>query len=231
VSLPLLADRPDLGFQPGDHICAFYNGGKNLLDDIVVDFVSKGLQAGSKCICFLDDPTSVRERVPGELTAKDDILQFFTEEQGYLPEGSFSKEAFLRGMEDTVKGTLSAGYERLCLIGDTTVVIRKSVDLKEAYAELTCRRAPGTRWGRSVEGMRPETERFCISLKAWFATESEVSEFAPRYPQFIMCLYDLDLYDGETVMYVLRTHTRIFVNGLIITNPYYIPKRQFLGGR
>jgi hypothetical protein len=32
-------------------------------------------------------------------------------------------------------------------------------------------------------------------------------------------------------MYVLRTHTRIFLNGLIITNPYYIPKRQFLGGR
>lgn len=196
MSLPLLADSPDLGFQPGDHICAFYNGNKNLLDDIVVDFVSKGLQDGSKCICFLDDPTSVQERVAGVLTAKDDILQFFTEEQGYLPEGNFSKDAFLRGMEDTVKGTLSAGYERLCLIGDTTVVIRKSVD-----------------------------------LKAWFATESEVSEFAPRYPQFIMCLYDLDLYDGETVMYVLRTHTRIFVNGLIITNPYYIPKRQFLGGR
>jgi hypothetical protein len=196
VSLPPLADSPDLGFQPGDHICAFYNGGKSLLDDIVVDFVSKGLQAGNKCICFLDDSSSVQERVPDELTTKDDILQFFTEEQGYLPEGNFSKDAFLRGMEDTVKGTLSAGYERLWLVGDTTVVMRKSVD-----------------------------------LKAWFATESEVSEFAPRYPQFIMCLYDLDLYDGETVMYVLRTHTRIFVNGMIITNPYYIPKRQFLGGR
>ena len=99
-------------------------------------------------------------------------------------------------MEATVKGVLSEGYERLWLIGDTTVVVRNAVD-----------------------------------LKAWFATESEVSEFAPRYPQFIMCLYNLDLYDGEMVMYVLRTHTRIFVNGLIITNPYYIPKRQFLGGR
>jgi hypothetical protein len=43
-----------------------------------------------------------------------------------------------------------------------------------------------------------------------------------------MCLYNLDLYDGEMVMYVLKTHTRIFVNGLIIDNPYYIPKQQFL---
>jgi hypothetical protein len=196
MSPPLIADRSDLGFQQGDHICAFYNGGENSLDNIVVDFVSKGLQAGNKCICFLDSPTAVRGRIPDELAAKDNILQFFTEEEGYLPEGNFSKDSFLRGMEAAVQGTLSEGYERLWLIGDTTVVVRKSIDLKQ-----------------------------------WFATESEVSEFAPRYPQFIMCLYNLDLYDGETVMYVLRTHTRIFVNGLIITNPYYIPKRQFLGGR
>jgi hypothetical protein len=196
MSPPLLVDSSDLGFQPGDHICAFYNGGENSLDNIVVDFVSKGLQAGNKCICFIDSPSSVRDRIPGELMPKDDILQFFTEEEGYLPEGHFSTDSFLRGMEAAVKGTLSEGYERLWLIGDTTVVVRKSIALKE-----------------------------------WFATESEVSEFAPRYPQFIMCLYNLDLYDGETVMYVLRTHTRIFVNGLIITNPYYIPKRQYLGGR
>jgi MEDS: MEthanogen/methylotroph, DcmR Sensory domain len=195
MTLPPLAGSPGLDFQVGDHICAFYNGG-NALDDIVVDFLSKGLAAGNKCICFMDSPSPVRDRIPSELTSKDDILQFFTEEEGYLPEGHFSTDSFLRGMEATVKGTLSEGYERLWLIGDTTVIVRKSID-----------------------------------QRAWFATESEVSEFAPRYPQFIMCLYNLDLYDGETVMYVLRTHTRIWVNGLIITNPYYIPRRQFLGGR
>lgn len=195
MTLPPLAGSPDLGFKVGDHICAFYNGG-NALDDIVVDFLSKGLAAGNKCICFMDSPSPVRDRVPSELRSKDDMLQFFTEEEGYLPEGHFSTDSFLRGMEATVKGTLSAGYERLWLIGDTTVIVRKSID-----------------------------------QRAWFAAESEVSEFAPRYPQFIMCLYNLDLYDGETVMYVLRTHTKIWVNGLIITNPYYIPRRQFLGGR
>jgi hypothetical protein len=34
----------ELGFQVGDHVCAFYNGG-NALDDIVMDYVLKGLQA------------------------------------------------------------------------------------------------------------------------------------------------------------------------------------------
>lgn len=30
-------------------------------------------------------------------------------------------------------------------------------------------------------------------------------------------------------MYVLQTRPKIFVNGMIITNPRYIPKQQFLG--
>ena len=191
--MALPAQNPDLGFQPGDHICAFYNGGGNYLDDIVVDFVFKGLGAGNKCICFIDTPSSVQARIPADLLSRDNILQFFSEEEGYLPAGYFSTEAFIEGLDATARGVLSDGYERLWLIGDTSVVARNSID-----------------------------------LKAWFATEAQVSELAPRYPQFIMCLYDLDLYDGEMVMYVLRTHTRIFVNALIIQNPYYIPKQQFL---
>lgn len=183
----------DLGFKPGDHVCAFYNGGGSQLDDLVVDFVSEGLRAGNKCICFIDTAASVQPRIPGELLTRDNILQFFTEEEGYLPTGQFSADAFIDALDSTAKGVLSDGYDRLWLMGDTSVVPRSSVD-----------------------------------LKAWFATEARVSELAPRYPQFIMCLYDLNLYDGETVMYVLKTHTRIFVNGLIIQNPYYIPQQQFL---
>lgn len=45
--MALPARNPDLGFQPGDHVCAFYNGGGSYLDDLVVDFVSEGLRAGN----------------------------------------------------------------------------------------------------------------------------------------------------------------------------------------
>ena len=37
---PRALDIADLGFQVGDHVCAFYNGGDSALDDIVVDYVS-----------------------------------------------------------------------------------------------------------------------------------------------------------------------------------------------
>ena len=191
---PRALDIAELGFQVGDHICAFYNGGDDDLDNIVVDYVCKGLQAGDKCVCMIDTASSVRERIPGELLSRDGILQFLTEDEGYLPEGQFSKDTFIRSLEAMVQGVLSDGYDRLWLIGDGSVIAHNAVD-----------------------------------LKTWFAAESEVNELAPRYPQFLLCLYNLDLFGGETVMYVLKTHPRIFVNGMIIANPYYIPARQFPG--
>ena len=189
------SDFADLGFRAGDHVCAFYNEGGNSLDDIIVDYVSKALRAENKCVCFIDTEPAVRDRIPSELVSREGIVQFFTEDEAYLPGGQFSKDGLLHSLEALVKQALSDGYQRCWVLGNVSWVVRNAFD-----------------------------------TKTWFAAESEVSELAPQYPQVIMCLYDLDLFDGETVMYVLKTHPRIFVNGIIIDNPHYIPTRQFLGG-
>jgi hypothetical protein len=44
-----------------------------------------------------------------------------------------------------------------------------------------------------------------------------------------MCLCDLDLFDGEAAMRVLRTHPWIHINGIIVPNSHCIPTWQFLG--
>src|SRR5215469_7682908 len=187
-------DIADLDFQVGDHVCAFYNGGGNALDDIVVDYASRGLRAGNKCTCvsFTSTASSVLDRIPPELMSRKGILQFITENQA---DGGFSVEAGLRMLEAMAKEALSEGYGRHWLIGDASFVARD---------------------------LPPE------SMKTWFTYEAEIFELASRYPQFIMCLYDLDRWAGELVMSVLQTHPRIFVNGLVLPNPYYLPMRQFL---
>ena len=187
-------DIADLEFEVGDHVCAFYNGGGSALDDIVVDYVSKGLRAGNKCAClsFTNTASSVLDRIPPELVSREDILQFITEKQA---KGGFSVEAGLSTLEAMAKEALSDGYDRLWLIGDASFVAR----------DLPPR-----------------------SMKTWFTYEAEVNELASRRSQFIMCLYDLDRWAGDLVMSVLQTHPRIFVNGLVLSNPYYIPLRQFL---
>ena len=110
---PRAPDIPELGFQVGDHVCAFITAA-NSLDDIVVDYVCKGLQAGNKCVCMIDTASSVRERIPGELVSRDGILQFLTEHEAYMPEGHFSKDTFIRSLEAMAKevsptGTTASG--------------------------------------------------------------------------------------------------------------------------
>ncbi len=68
VRAPKIAD---LGYKVSDHVCAFYNEG-NFPDDIVVQYLSKGLQAADKCafFCSADTASSVRDRIPGELMTR-----------------------------------------------------------------------------------------------------------------------------------------------------------------
>jgi len=71
----MIEQVPDLGYRVGDHLCAFHNG-PGALNDIVVDY--------------------------GELVARDGILQFFGEEEAYLPDGPFSKDASMASLRGII---------------------------------------------------------------------------------------------------------------------------------
>src|SRR6201999_3771060 len=98
MTIPAVQD-PSFGFVPGDHVCAFYSGSRNVLGDIVVDYVTRGLEAGNKVFCMVDEPSAVRSRIPPELVSRDDMLHVLTEDEAYMPDGRFSKDAFIRSME------------------------------------------------------------------------------------------------------------------------------------
>ena len=188
------SDTPELGFHVGDHVCAFYDGGSGQLTDIIVDYLSKGLRAGHKCFCMVDPPAAVRDRIAPELIARDGSLEVVSEDAAYMPDGHFSKDAFIGRMKAGIEAAFAQGYDRFRAVGDESFLIRNSVDIKE-----------------------------------WFAAEAELNTLVPDFPHFFFCLYDLDLFDGDTVMYVLRTHPRIYVNGMIIANPHYVPADQLAG--
>jgi hypothetical protein len=177
---------PSLGFLPGDHVCAFYSGSRNVLDDIVVDYVTKGLAAGNKVFCMVDQPSAVQGRILPELVARDGMLNILTEDEAYMPDGHFSKDTFIRNMQAMVLEAFAHGYDSFRAVGDESFIIRNGVDIGE-----------------------------------WFAAESELNSIVPDYPHFFFCLYDLDQFDGGTVMHVLRTHPRVYVNGILIDNPHY----------
>jgi hypothetical protein len=140
--------------------------------------------------CMVDDPAAVQSRVPARLLARDSMFHVLTEDEAYMPDGSFSKDVFIRNMETMAQEASDEGYGSFRAVGDESFLVRNGVDIRE-----------------------------------WFAAESELNKIVPDFPHFFFCLYDLDLFDGDTVMYVLRTHPRVYVNGIIIGNPHYQAER------
>jgi MEDS: MEthanogen/methylotroph, DcmR Sensory domain len=192
MTIPTSQD-PSLGFRPGDHVCAFYSSSRNVLDDIVVDYVTRGLEAENKVFCMVDQPSAVRDRIPAQLVARDGMLNVLTEDEAYMPDGRFSKDTFIASMQAMVHEAFAHGYDGFRGVGDESFLIRNGVDIGE-----------------------------------WFAAESELNRIVPDYPRLFFCLYDLDLFDGSTIMHVLRTHPRVYVNGILIGNPHY-QTGQFTG--
>lgn len=125
---------PDLGFRVGDHVCAFYSSSSNSLDDIVVDYLSAGLQAGHKCFGMVDTPSSVRDRIPGDLVSRDGMLRILTEDEAYMPDGRFSKDTFISNMRAMVQEAFAEGYDRFRAVGDESFIIRNAVDIREWFA-------------------------------------------------------------------------------------------------
>lgn len=59
--------------------------------------------------------------------------------------------------------------------------------------------------------------------------EARLNRFLPRYPQVILCLYDLDRFtDGEVLIDILRTHPKVLMSGIVLDNPWYIEPAEFL---
>ena len=72
-------DITGFGYQFGDHVRAFHDGG-NDVDDIVVDHAFQGLQAGNKCVRFADRVSSVRDPVPAKPMTREGVLPFPAED-------------------------------------------------------------------------------------------------------------------------------------------------------
>ena len=58
--------------------------------------------------------------------------------------------------------------------------------------------------------------------------ESRVSIMLRDHPITVVCQYDANLFDGATVMDVLKVHPQMIINGSIVQNPFYIEPEEYL---
>jgi hypothetical protein len=58
--------------------------------------------------------------------------------------------------------------------------------------------------------------------------EAKLNYILPRYPDPVVCVYDLNKHSGSVVMDILRTHPMVIVGGVLQENPLYVPPDQLL---
>jgi hypothetical protein len=67
-------------------------------------------------------------------------------------------------------------------------------------------------------------------MHALLRYESELNRFTDRYPQAILCMYDLSQYNESIVVDLLKTHPLILLSGMALENPYYLAPDEVIKG-
>jgi MEDS: MEthanogen/methylotroph, DcmR Sensory domain len=58
--------------------------------------------------------------------------------------------------------------------------------------------------------------------------ETRFNYVSPKYPDPVICAYDLSKFSSSVVIDAMRTHPVVIIGGVLQENPFFIPPDQFL---
>jgi hypothetical protein len=167
-------------------------------DRLLAGYLGAGLTAGDKCICVVDSAFTARRL---ESLARPSSGPGYPEGQLdiHLPESTY-----LAGGEFSTSDMLAFWTEGM------NRAEHEGYSFFRLAGEMTwaLRDAPG------VEHLA--------------GYESELNRVTSGYPVVVLCLYDLDLFSGEVVINIVKTHPQVLVRGILVENPYYVGPDEFL---
>lgn len=170
-------------------------------DEILWAYLAAGLRSGDKCVCVLDDGDPEVLRAAVSGTGAT----------GNRPDDQLdvqtSEHTYLLGGRFSTSAML-AFWDRVM-----GAALRDGYLLSRAAGEMTwaLRQMPG--------------------VEELVSYEAELNNFLSRYPQVLLCLYDLDRFSGEILVDILKTHPMVLVQGMVLDNPYYLEPAEFLAAR
>ena len=167
-------------------------------DRLLHGYLGAGLAAGDKCICVVDSAFTAKRLQP--LTRASSEAGYSTGQLDiHLPESTY-----LAGGEFTASDMLTFWTEGMIKAQH------------EGYS--FCRLAGEMTWAlRDAPGVE--------NLVGY---ESELNRVTSSYPVVVLCLYDLDLFSGEVVINIVKTHPQVLIQGILVENPYSVGPDEFL---
>jgi hypothetical protein len=194
VSEPREFGLSGVHLTPGDHICAIYLGQAER-DDIVLPYLRAGLAAGDKVICIIDS-SPLGEMISG-IGDEGEVRSYIDSQQLQL---LTANDAYLRTLPFSTDAMLGFWEDAV-----GSAVTGGSYSFARASGEM------------------PFEMRLLPGRSEFFRYEGALNRFAPRFPQTILCLYDLARFGGGILVDLLRTHPKLLMGGLVLENPHYRP--------
>ena len=167
-------------------------------DRLLTGYLGAGLTAGDKCICVVDSPYTAH-RMAALCPGCDGPGPSAAQLDVHLPESTY-----LAGGEFTT--------------GDMLTFWTEHMAKAEVEGYSFCRLAGEMTWAlRDAPG-----------VEHLIGYESELNRVTATSPVVVLCLYDLDLFGGEVVVNVVKTHPQVLIQGILIENPYYLQPDEYL---
>jgi hypothetical protein len=167
-------------------------------DRLLTGYLGAGLTAGDKCICVVDSAYTAK-RLESLRGTCGGPGPVDGQLDIHLPESTY-----LAGGEFTPSDMLTFWTESL---------------VKAEIEGFTfCRLVGEMTWAlRDAPG-----------VEHLVGYESELNRVTSSCPVIVLCLYDLDLFSGEVVVNIVKTHPQVLVQGILVENPYYVGPDEFL---
>jgi len=180
------------------HVCAFFHSHEEQ-NKVLLPFLREGIERGEKVLRIMDP--ALRDEYLSAYRAGGIDVQA-AEQNGQLD---------VRHWHNTY---LQAGY----FDGDRMIkLLQEGLESNRNKFGLT--RAVGNmEWAlEAAPGVTDIVEY-----------ETKLNYVVTRYPDPIVCCYDLNKHSASVVMDILRTHPMVIVGGVLQENPLYVPPDEFL---
>ena len=195
----------DYRVSAGAHIWALYEASAKR-DAILRSFVRSALLAGDKCICVLD-PTDGSPMAHTVMSVGDD---------------------------EDINLAASSASGQLELINASDVTARPgefSVTDKVAFWKAAIDRVKGAGRHQRIRFIGDMSSALVDTSVAGDVMRFESAlngQLLPLFPQVHMCMYNLDRVAGAFVVDLISAHPKVFVNDMLVENPYSMEPEQWL---
>jgi len=180
------------------HVCAFFNS-REEQNKVLMPFLKEGIERGEKILRIMDP--HLRDEYLSAYRAGGIDVQA-AEQNGQL-EIKHWHETYLRDGYFDADGMVR-------LLEEGLEEDRRKYGLTRAVGNMEWALEP-------VPGVTDIVEY-----------EIKLNQVVTKYPDPLVCCYDLNKHSASVVMDILRTHPMVIVGGVLQENPLYVPPEELL---